>query len=128
VPPREANVDRIIRPSKGTAGHDDRSMYRECAVSCLSIITHLLIEGGALATPAHIQRLLDCARLCGVAGELVAGGSEFDSAALRLCAEACERCARECARGGENPQLMQEFAALCRRCAQHCRETRLIRV
>ena len=93
----------------------------KCSVSCTETISHCLDMGGDHASKAHINLLMDCAKICEFAANFAARNSEHHAAVSKLCAEVCERCADECARLGEDDEMMQHCAEMCRRCAEECR-------
>lgn len=69
-------------------------------------------EGGDAELAECITLCLDCAALCQTCLPLQAGGSSSSAPLSRICADACDRCARECERTG-----MTESAEVCRRAA-----------
>ena len=92
-----------------------------CSSACAHTINYCLDKGGEHASKAHINLLLDCAKICELAANFTARSSEHLTAVSKLCAEVCDRCAEECARMGEDDEMMQHCAEMCRRCAEECR-------
>ena len=56
----------------------------------------------------------DCAAICLLAMEAMAGGSEFAKQICKLCAEICNTCAVECEK--------HSHIEHCKKCAEVCRK------
>ncbi len=75
---------------------------------------------------ADVPNMQDCLKACydsveeclACLEDLVAGSS----ARCLSCADACDRCAAECAKHDTNPDC-QEALAACQKCSKECRET-----
>ena len=67
-----------------------------------------------------IQLTMECAAICYATGQLLSLGSERALELCRLCAEACEACANECAQ--HESEHCQVCARTCRICAEECLE------
>ena len=93
----------------------------KCAAACSHTVGYCLDKGGEHASRGHITLLLDCAKVCELAADFAARGSEYHTAVSALCADICDRCAEECVRLDENDEMMQHCADMCRRCSEECR-------
>ena len=100
---------------------DDRTkeivnILATCVAECAACAKDCAKKGNAdMAT--CIALCNDCAQLCAACIPLVACGSSFSAELCRLCADACEQFAAECARLG-----MTECAEACRKAADACRQ------
>jgi hypothetical protein len=90
-----------------------------CHSVCRQTVRHCLNRGGEIAEPSRIRLLLDCARICETAANLMTRASERGLRACAACAEICERCTAECERFGGDA-LMRGCAEACRACAAAC--------
>lgn len=61
----------------------------------------------------------DCAAICLLAVEAMAGGSEFAKQICTLCAEICNACAAECEKHS-HMEHCKKCAEACRKCAMEC--------
>lgn len=105
--------------------------FDECIRSCL-LSARLCEESHAHSMVMDLTGLedctaasRDCADICLLTMQLMARASDLRVAAARLCADACDRCARECEReassqGGHDRTLLERCAASCRETARHC--------
>lgn len=111
--------------SHGTTTSDEmRRCIDECLScfrTCLETVTHCLEQGGRHAEAAHIRLLLDCADICQTSGAFMLRSSDLHTRTCAVCAEICERCARDCEAFGDDP-VMRACAEACRRCAESCRK------
>lgn len=92
----------------------------DCYRSCLTTIEHGIEAGGGHAEPGHLRILRDCAAICAAAADFMLRRSDAHGRVCALCADLCKRCAEDCARFGDDPQ-MKSCADVCRRCAESCR-------
>lgn len=92
----------------------------QCHHVCLETVTHCLEKGGEHAEAAHVQLLIDCARICQASADFMLQKSSFHGAVCGVCADVCEKCAADCERFGDD-QEMARCAEACRRCAESCR-------
>ena len=92
----------------------------DCARSCYETITHCLELGGEHAEARHINALLDCAQICETTAAFMARVSELHPKVCAICADACERGAKECERFPDD-KMMAECAEICRQTANSCR-------
>ena len=90
-----------------------------CATACNHCAAACLQEPDVTAMARCIANDMDCAAICTLAAGAMARGSEDAVAICKLCADACDRCAREC--GKHSMDHCQACAAACRRCAEECR-------
>jgi hypothetical protein len=66
----------------------------DCHMTCLSMaMNHCLEVGGRHVEPQHMRIMLDCAQICSVALDFMAGSSEHHRHICRECAEICRACA-----------------------------------
>lgn len=106
------------------ASHGMDACIAECEKSnraCLEAARYSLEKGGALAAPAHVRLLLDCAELCQLTANFMLRGSEVHAIACGACADVCERCADSCA-SFTGDAVLSACADACRTCAKSCRE------
>jgi hypothetical protein len=92
----------------------------ECHNVCVETLARCLQHGGEHAEPAHVRLMLDCAEICQTSANFMLRGSELHGRTCGVCADVCERCARDCA--GFAEEFMQRCADACRRCAESCRQ------
>jgi len=111
----------------------NRSM-QECSRNCLDTYaactatsTHCLELGGEHAWRAHQTILLDCARLCATAADLMLRGSPMHESVCGVCATACRACEHYCRAlhhwetlSSETVDMMGECADKCARSAASC--------
>jgi hypothetical protein len=90
-----------------------------CHDACLEVVNYGLVQGGRLATSAHIRLLLDCADACRLNADFMLRGSDFHVMSCALSAGLAERCAEDCERFGDD--VLDECAKACRKCAESCR-------
>jgi hypothetical protein len=91
---------------------------QSCSATCYGMaMTHCLEVGGDHVRPQHFRLMLECARLCDTAADLMLSKSRFHRQLCEICAEACDACLESCSK----LDGMEECAAICRVCAQHCR-------
>ena len=109
-------------------GHGDR--HDKCAQTCsdcqracdgcANYCAELLAGGGHhLST---LRSCADCADFCATAAQVVARRGVMTDLICQGCADACERCAKECEQHGKNDKVMTHCAEQCRRCEAACRE------
>lgn len=77
-------------------------------------------QGGASATASLIAMLNDCAELCQATANSMLRESPLHTILCRACADACERCARECLSHVVD-ERMKRCSATCKDCAASCR-------
>jgi hypothetical protein len=91
-----------------------------CYAACESTATHCLMLGGKHAEAKHIGSLRDCADICKTAAGFMLRGSGLHGQVCRVCADACEACAKSCQRIDATDPTMRECAETCRTCAKSC--------
>ncbi|QJE02468.1 four-helix bundle copper-binding protein [Massilia forsythiae] len=89
-----------------------------CADACDNCAAMCLGEEDVKAMARCISNDIDCAQLCRTAASLMSRNSVHAAAMCRLCAQACEACATECAR--HDMAHCQQCAAACKDCAAAC--------
>lgn len=109
--------------------HAISTEMRECIDNCLSCYSiceetkaHCIKLGGRHVEPEHLATLADCARLCEISANFMLRQSELYGEICRICADACDRCAKSCEQVDRNDELMQRCADECRKCAESCRQ------
>lgn len=88
---------------------------------CLETSRYCIETGGALASPALLPLLQDCAELCQATANSLMRGSPLHTLLCEACWQACDRCARTCAAFADD-RTLQRCVAACRECAASCRE------
>lgn len=83
----------------------------ECNYSASASLDLNKVETKMLSHSIRLQR--DCAAVCDLAMQTLAGGTEFVRQITKLCHEICQVCAEEC----EKYSYMEH----CKRCAEACR-------
>ncbi|QDU20458.1 four-helix bundle copper-binding protein [Urbifossiella limnaea] len=93
-----------------------------CEKSCLGCAADCLNElaGGKADRKDCIKLCQDCADVCGACARIAARGGPLEATISAACAEACERCASECAKHRDDRTCLA-CAEQCRRCAAECR-------
>lgn len=92
-----------------------------CHDTCLEAVGYCLQMGGEHAMPGHIRLLMDCAEICQTSANFMIRMSDLHTKTCGVCAEVCERCAKECARF-DNDSVMQRCAETCTNCARSCHD------
>jgi hypothetical protein len=88
-----------------------------CHEACMEITARLRMPGPG--DEGQIGALLDCAELCRLTASFVGRDSPLHAMAGALCAESCQRAARDCERLDD--PATRRVADICRRTADHCR-------
>jgi hypothetical protein len=111
-------------------GHPAPTMHEKCAAACSdcqricdACARHcgaMLVEGKKehLTT---LQTCQDCAAVCAVAASIVARQGPFSDTICKACAEACNRCGKECDKFPNDP-MMKKCAEICKSCEKACRD------
>lgn len=89
-----------------------------CRTTCLECVDACLKEGGR---EQCVRLCLDCADICVACDNLVARKSPLAPAIMAVCAEACQKCAAECAKH-KGDTACKACADSCERCAKKCLE------
>lgn len=104
-------------------------MLQECSRNCLDTFAactaaaaHCLELGGEHAGRAHQTTLLDCARLCATAAEIMLRGSPIHDSVCSVCALSCRICEKYCRSLSEGDAMMSECADKCGRSAESCEQ------
>ncbi len=121
----------LMNPPRLNAGEaKQRKIYDKCAKacadcqqSCSRCATHcaMLVSKGKSKHLTTLRTCLDCADLCSTAAQIVGRGGPFATLICEACAEACNRCGKECGKFPDS-KIMSDCAQECRRCEQACRE------
>lgn len=91
-----------------------------CAAACDHCATACLTEPDPGKMADCIRLDLDCADICRLAAAAMARNSDNVAAFCRLCAEICDKCAKEC--DAYDHDHCKECAEACRKCAEECRK------
>jgi hypothetical protein len=95
----------------------------DCAKACNKAFHHCLTQA-ALAKGQHArmaQTLADCAAFCALSAEMLARNSTLALFSCAACADACKRCAQECA-SFDTDMEMKSCQEECLRCEESCRK------
>jgi hypothetical protein len=102
-----------------------------CALACTSCADACLAEDQVEALVHCIRLNLDCADVCGTTGRVLTRQTSPEPRLalhmLEACAQACRVCAEECERHAREMDMMEHCrvcAETCRRCEQACEELR----
>lgn len=113
----------------GSDMQQQNSMMQECARNCLNTYAsctmtaaHCLEMGGEHAGREHQTAMLDCARLCATAADVLLRGSPIHGAVCNVCAMACRICEKYCRSLGAGDAVMAECADRCARSAESCED------
>jgi hypothetical protein len=90
-----------------------------CAVECYHCASECLDEQDVKMLAQCIRLDHECAAICFLAVQAMAGGSEFANEICRLCAEICTACAVECEKHA-HMEHCKKCAEACRKCAAEC--------
>jgi hypothetical protein len=90
-----------------------------CAVECYHCASACLEEQDVKMLARCIGLENECAAICLLAVQAMAGGSEFADKICRLCAEICTACAVECEKHA-HMEHCKKCAEACRKCAAAC--------
>jgi hypothetical protein len=113
VPDREGHHAAMMACAKACS-----DCQRECDM-CATHCTHLISEGKKEHLASQ-RTCLDCANICATAAQITSRHGPFASLICEPCAEACNRCAKECEKHPDD-QHMKRCAEECRRCEKACR-------
>ena len=99
-------------------------LMQECMRNCLDCMASCRVRAeGCIGHPdmeACLRACLDCQATCDASVALMGFKSPLHTQMCGVCADACERCAEECAK--HDADHCQACAEACRRCAATCRE------
>ena len=91
----------------------------ECAAAC-NRCSVICIEGKDVHKMTTCIRLqTDCAQICELAADFLSRNSVHAEHMVRLCAEICSTCAKECAKHS-NKEHCKICEELCKQCADMC--------
>ena len=88
-----------------------------CHEACMETTARLRMQGPG--DEGQIGALLDCADLCRLTASFVGRDSPLHAMACALCAESCQRAARDCERLDD--EGARRVAVACRGTADRCR-------
>ncbi len=104
-------------------------MMQECARRCLNTYAsctltaaHCLDMTAEHGGREHQTAMLDCARLCATAADLMLRGSPIHDAVCGVCAMACRICEKVCRSLGAGDAMVAECADVCARSAESCED------
>ena len=92
-----------------------------CHAACEETQAHCIMMGGRHTEPQHLNTLADCAKICETSASFLLRMSDLHPQVCRVCAEACDRCARSCEETDRNDETMRHCIEACRRCEKSCR-------
>jgi hypothetical protein len=101
----------------------------DCDQSCSACADADLAEEEVGHMRRCITMCLNCSEVCAATGRILSRQTEFDKAvaraALQACVEVCRLCAEECERHARemNMEHCRVCAESCRRCERACRDT-----
>lgn len=98
----------------------------DCAQTCTTCADACLGEDAVAELVQCIRLNLDCADLCAVAGAVATRRSGSNEQVIRLtleaCGTACRLCADECERHAREHEHCRICAQACRSCEDACRQ------
>lgn len=112
------------KPDAHHAMHDKcAAACGQCALACDSCGAHCakMLADGKKEHLNTLQTCQDCASVCAAAACIVGRHGPFSDTICKSCAEACNRCGKECDKFKDDPQ-MKKCADECKKCEQACRE------
>lgn len=92
----------------------------DCQAACNHCFNSCLEENDVKMMAHCIKLDRDCSEVCGAALTFVASESAFTKKILKLCAEICEACEKECSKHPYDH--CRDCAKACRKCAEACRK------
>ena len=95
----------------------------DCAKACNKAFHHCLTQAAA-GKPEHARMAAiaaDCAAFCALSAQMLARSSTLMIVSCRACADACHRCALECA-SFDTDLDMKMCLQECQRCEESCRK------
>jgi len=94
----------------------------ECARACNTAFHHCVEQaaGGKLPHARMAQITADCAAFCELSAKLISRHSTLMPLSCRACADACRRCAQDCATLDTDLE-MKTCVDACSRCEESCR-------
>jgi hypothetical protein len=98
-----------------------------CAAQCTRCYDACLIEKDKDQLKRCMMLDQDCADICRLTGQLLERNSEDADLFLKLSADICERCARECEKHS-HLEHCKKCAEVCRKCFEMCLEHEVISV
>ena len=126
------HAHEMISTHPAVRGHADAALIRcieecySCAQTCTSCADACLAEDMARQLTQCIRMNLDCADVCNITGRLATRRTGSDEELLRrmldTCAAACRLCADECEKHAKQHEHCRICADACRSCMQACIE------
>jgi len=105
-------------------------MFEKCATACsdcqraCDACSHhcgTMLAEGKKEHLTTLQTCQDCASVCAAASCVVARHGPFSDTLCKACAEACNRCGKECDKFPHDP-MMKKCADQCKACEKACRD------
>lgn len=95
----------------------------DCQRACDMCVMHCgsMLAEGKKEHLATLRTCQDCATVCAAAACVVARHGPFSDTICTSCAEACNRCGRECDKFPNDP-MMKKCADVCKACEKACRD------
>ena len=91
----------------------------KCATECNHCTSACLDEQDVKKLARCIKLNIDCMEVCYLTASYLSRGSEQGDGIMRICAEICEACARECEKHSNMEHCMR-CADICHKCAEAC--------
>ena len=123
------HAHEMINTHPSVRGHANDALIRcveecySCAQTCTSCADACLAESTAHLTQC-IRMNLDCADVCNITGRLATRRTGSDEELLRrmldTCVAACRLCAEECEKHAKQHEHCNICANACRTCMQAC--------
>jgi hypothetical protein len=92
----------------------------DCYQECTETLTRCTAMGDKHSAPEHLNRLMDCARICVTNADFMLRNSNYYQQTCGITANICDECSDSCDMFEED--FMKQCANVCRRCAESCRE------
>jgi len=111
-------------------GHHDTAMQDKCAAACsdcqracdmCSEHCGTMLAEGKKEHLTTLRTCQDCATVCAAAASIVARRGPFTDSICQACADACNRCGKECDKFPNDP-TMKKCGDACKACEKACRE------
>jgi len=93
-----------------------------CEATCEATFHHciMLAAEGKAQHAKMAQMVADCGAFCALSAAMIGRHSSLMVTSCRACAEACHRCAAECA-SPDADEMMKACITACQRCEESCR-------
>jgi hypothetical protein len=117
--------DKATRPHQHATTAQDKcaAACSDCQRACDACAHHcgMMLAEGKKEHLTTLQTCQDCATVCAAAACIVARHGPFSDSICKACAEACNRCGKECDKFPNDP-MMKKCADACKACEKACRD------